>query len=56
MASPALHGGRESAVDEGASHLLAATIAVVFQRAATSVLGASEASSARSSTSRSGSG
>lgn len=42
MASRALRGGRESAVDEGASHLLAAKIAVVFQRAATCVRGTSE--------------
>ena len=42
MASRALRGGRESAVDEGASHLLASKIAGVFQRAATWARGASE--------------
>lgn len=42
MASRALRGGRESAVDEGASRLLAAKIAGVFQRAATCVRGTSE--------------
>jgi hypothetical protein len=43
MASRALRGGLEGAVDEGASRLLAAKIAGVFQRAATWVRGASEA-------------
>lgn len=42
MASRALRGGRESAVAEGASRLLAAKVAVMFQRAATWVRGAGE--------------
>ncbi len=42
MASRALRGGRENVVDEGASRLLAAKVAGVFQRAATWVRGASE--------------
>jgi len=42
MASRALRGGLEGAVDERASRLLAAKIAGVFQRAATWVRGASE--------------